>query len=173
MTDTKDLVFSTIRSGNYILYNKAGNLSESNLEKLPNQSAAIYTVALAFADFDKDGRLEIVLGNHWLDSKYASSELEKVNHEMDRARNVVLIWRGNKWEVVPLPGHPGATLSLLASDFDTDNDVDLLVGNDFVWPNAVYLNTGNGAFKTPGKGDLFIPKSTRSTMSVDTGRYRQ
>ena len=167
-----DLVFTTLSHGNYILYNQQGDFSESSLTKLPNQEAAIYTVAIAFADFDKDGQTEIVLGNHWLDSKYANEHTSKIgaetDHEMDRAKNAILRFKNNKWEVTTLPGHPGATLTLLATDFDNDNDIDLLVGNDFVWPNTVYSNMGNGEFKEIKARDKIIPISTRSTMSIDS-----
>lgn len=171
----KDLVFTTLSHGNYILFNTEGEFHGSDLVKLPNQKAAIYTVALAFADFDQDGQTEIVLGNHWLDNKYANKFISKivgkVDHEMDRAKNVILRLNDDQWEVMLLSGNPGATLTLLATDFDNDNDVDLLVGNDFVWPNLVYSNMGNGQFKRVKQSDNIIPISTRSTMSIDSADF--
>ncbi len=170
-----DLVFTTLSHGNYILYNDKGRLDGSRLIKLPNQKAAVYTVAIAFADFDQDGQTEIVLGNHWLDSKFAnehaSEALGKVEYEMDRAKNVILRLNDGQWEVQLLPGQPGATLTLLTTDFDNDGDIDLLVGNDFVWPNTVYTNEGKGEFKVVKNSDQVIPISTRSTMSIDSADF--
>ncbi len=167
-----DLVFTTLNHGNYILYNKEGQFDSARLVKLPNQAAALYTVAIAFADFDQDGQIEIVLGNHWIEHRFshvhAPNRSGKVEHEMDRARNVILRLKNDRWQFELLPGIPGATLSILTTDFDSDGDIDLLIGNDFLWPNIAYTNNGNGKFSVIKQSDNIIPISTRSTMSIDS-----
>ena len=166
-----DLVVCTLQHGNYLIMNKSGVLDTDSKLKLPNQPNAIYTNAIAFADLDSNGILEIVLGNHWIEQGFARPDLDSRIPEMEHARNAILRLGEHGWQIQDLPGIPGPTLSILASDLDDDMDVDLLIGNDFMWPNTIYLNDGSGGLDLIRSTDGILPETTRTTMSIDTADF--
>jgi enediyne biosynthesis protein E4 len=100
----------------------------------------------AFADFDRDGWLDLYLGNYI--ERSAPSGLSHVGQPNKLYRN---LGNGSFENVTGRLGVAGAgtTLSVLWSDFDRDRDLDLFVCNDFgafVEPNRLYENDGAGFF---------------------------
>ncbi|MEM9485179.1 MAG: FG-GAP-like repeat-containing protein [Cyanobacteria bacterium P01_F01_bin.116] len=159
-----DLYFSTYREGNYIIYNQAGRFTQENLESVPNQPDAILTAATAFGDPDQDGDLDMVLGN-W---SYGTFTKEQLEESVPSSRNVWLENQGDEFEIQPLTGTDGETLTTLLTDFNQDDQLDLLVGNDFTPPDFYYLGDGQGNFRELTPADNLIPSSTQWTMSLTT-----
>ena len=156
----RDLFIATYRQGNYWMRNAAGRF-EPVLRPVANRPDAVLSIALAFADADRDGDLDIALGN------WAAGWYRRIPGEESRNR---ILWNRpggpDGADFTDLPAIPGETLSLLFSDIDGDGDADLLVGNDFEIPDAFYLGDGAGGFAQITHQDGLIPHTTTTTMAI-------
>jgi uncharacterized membrane protein YraQ (UPF0718 family) len=155
-----DLYVSTLRHGNYVIYNQNGKFLKENLKKLPNHPHATVSNATAFGDLSRKGLLDIVIGNVSWCKPLADSYC-------DGTQNVILKHRDvGHFDMEALPGINGQTLSILISDVNQDGWPDLIVGNDFEIPDMYYLGDGKGGLRIVPKADGLVQKSTRNTMSV-------
>ena len=157
-----DLFITTYLEGNFYILSDEGNLSLSNLRH-PPRGKSVLSSAVAFGDVDRDGDLDVAVGN-W----FAGMSKQ---HPPPHSRNELWINKGDTFNVQPLPGLVGETLSTLLSDWSGDGWLDLIVGNDFDAPDIFYLSDGKGGFDLIGRDDGIIPHSTHTTMSVDTADY--
>ncbi len=152
-----DLFFCTWMHGCHILFNRAGAFSGAAHVELPRSDETAVT-AVAFADVDRDGRLDIVTG--------ASTSQPRFFYP---APAVNRLWRNKgagNFEPEALAGPEGDTLTLLFTDLNGDGWPDLFVGNDFDEPDRVYLND-HGRLRAVKGAASPIPQSTTTTMSVD------
>ena len=154
-----DLYFTTYRQGNYYVLNDRGRLTPNNFHRAPNEGAVL-TYSAAFGDIDLDGDLDAILGN-WF---YGFAKPVPPRH----AQNKVLFNEGGMFREADLQGMTGESLSVLLSDFNDDNRLDLIVGNDFVQPDIFYHGDGDGGFREIALDEGIVPISTRTTMSIDT-----
>jgi uncharacterized membrane protein YraQ (UPF0718 family) len=156
-----DIVFSTYRHGTYVIYNQQGRFLPENLQRLPTQGDVMMTGAMAFGDLDRDGNLDIVLGN-WL------PPCRSLRFCDDRPfNNYVLRNDKGTFRAEPLYGIPGRqTLSLLLSDLNNDGILDLVVGNEDWAPDAFLFGKGDGTFRPITRADGIIPYGGETTMSV-------
>ncbi len=158
-----DLFITTYDDGNYILWSDAGRFSDNRLQPVANRADAVLSISLAFGDVDKDGDLDVVLGNQ------SATPIYSLSGERNRNR-IVINHNGNLdgSDFVDTTGTPGETLSILLSDFDQDGDLDLIEGNDFDEPDEFYLGNGKGDWREISRQDSIIPIATHTTMSVKT-----
>jgi uncharacterized membrane protein YraQ (UPF0718 family) len=155
-----DLYFATYRSGNYYTLNRAGHFAAENFQQAPTGDV-VMTYSAAFGDVDRDGDLDAVLGN-WFFGGLARSMPPEL------ARNAIHYNEGGAFRPEPLPGMPGETLTVLLSDWNRDEALDLMVGNDLGQPDIFYLGDGSGGFREIDNRDGIIPTSARTSMSMDT-----
>ena len=155
-----DLFFSTHDHGTYVIYNQEGQFSEEDLYPIPNQDDAAMSASAAFSDVERDGDLDIFLGN-WTVGAYNFNGLRS-------ARNVLLENERGEFQIKPVPGIEGQTLSTLFTDFNNDSYLDLLVGNDFEPTDNYYFGNGQGDFRPIIRDEGIIPHSTNWTMSLAT-----
>ncbi|WP_421921792.1 FG-GAP-like repeat-containing protein [Maricaulis maris] len=158
-----DLFLTTFREGNFILPNEGGHFADDRLRPVANRDDAILTLAASFADVDRDGDLDIALGN------WAAGWYRRIPGE--ESRNRIILNDGGALsgqDFRDLPGIPGETLSILFSDLDADGSTDLLVGNDFEVPDYAYFGDGAGQFTAVTHQDGLIPMTTNTTMSVSS-----
>ena len=155
-----DIFFATYRQGNYVIYSQAGDFRAEQLQQLPNAANAVMSASAAFGDIDRDGDLDIFLGNWSLGERRIGLWAPQTS------RNVLLRQQADDFEVAPLNAITGETLSSLLSDFDDDGDSDLVVGDDFESPDTYYLGDGQGQFIPVTRQDALIPHSTQFTMSI-------
>jgi len=158
-----DMLYSTYRNGTYLVYNQDGDFRVENRVRLPNHESAWISAAMGFGDIDKDGRLDIVLGNWTLGSALSRKFLGR-----DTSRNVVLMNRGDSFERIDLDGPDGESLTVLVSDWSGDGNLDLIIGNDFAVPDLYYLGDGTGNLKLVTAADEIIPVTALLTMSATT-----
>ena len=156
-----DLFFATYRQGSYVIYNHRGRFEADRMHRIENQAQAIQANAPAFGDIDRDGRLDIVLGNTSVGNVGGDSSLEA-------ARNVWLRATEAGYVLNPLPAIPGETLTTLLTDLDHDGWLDLIVGNDFAPSDVYYLNDRKGGFELLGKQHGLVPHSGKTTMSLSS-----
>lgn len=157
-----DLYFTVLRGGDFVIYSKEGQFLSENMKRLPNQPDAVLTGSTAFGDIDRDGKLDIVLGN--------VSALGKTDAAIPyrSTRNVWLRGQENGFAVQNLEGADGESLTDLLSDINGDGNLDLIVGNDMQTPDMIYLGDGKGGLKLLTKADGIIPGTTNFTMSVSS-----
>jgi uncharacterized membrane protein YraQ (UPF0718 family) len=153
-----DLFFCTWMHGCHILFNRGGSFSSAAHVELRRFDETAVT-AVAFADVDRDGSLDIVTGTSTSQPRffYPAPAVNRLWHNKG----------GGKFEPEALAGPEGDTLALLFTDLNGDGWPDLFVGNDFDEPDRVYLND-HGKLR-PAKAASPIPRSTRTTMSADAG----
>ena len=164
-----DLYVATVGAGNHVVYNDRGAFTEAGHVALPNVEGAYRTTSVAFGDVDRDGDLDVVLGNvAGINARRPGRAY--VRSSLERARNAVLANEGGRgaFALRPLPGTPGETLSVLLSDLDGDGDLDLVEGNDFNAPDVFSEGDGAGGFRVVTRDEGLVPHSAITTMSVTT-----
>lgn len=154
-----DVYFTTLHEGNYYLLNHQGEFDFEKMKKTPTTDNVL-TYALAFADIDKDGDLDVVIGN-WNFSLNKKLPPEITKNEIHKTID-------GEFVKSFLDEPNGETLSVLLSDYDSDGNLDLIVANDFDTPDFFYLGDGKGAFHPIYKQRHLIATSTDTTMSIDT-----
>ena len=153
-----DLFFCTWMHGCHILFNRGGSFSGAAHVELPRHDETAVT-AVAFADVDRDGYLDIVTGASTSQPRFFYPA-PAVNH----------LWHnkgGGKFVPEALPGPEGDTLTLLFADLNGDGWPDLFVGNDFDEPDRIFLNDHGRLTPVKAAGSP-IPRSTTTTMSADS-----
>jgi len=157
-----DLFGTSYLDGNFYLLSDNGTFSKAGLHR-PPRGQAVLSSATSFGDVDRDGDLDLVVGN-W----FAGMSKQ---HPPPRSHNELWINEGDRFAVTPLSGLVGETLSTLLSDWSGDGWLDLIVGNDFDVPDSYYRGDGKGRFELVERREKIIPHSTHSTMSIDTGDF--
>ena len=157
-----DLFGTSYLDGNFYLLSDKGTFTKAGLHK-PARGQAVLSLATSFGDVDRDGDLDVIVGN-W----FAGMGKQ---HPPPRSQNELWINEGDRFAVAPLAELVGETLSTLLSDWTGDGWLDLIVGNDFDVPDFYYRGNGKGGFELIERGDGIIPHSTHSTMSIDTGDF--
>lgn len=158
-----DLFLASYLQGNWLWRSEAGQFGSIPPEPVPNRADAVLSMALSFADADRNGFLDVALGN------WAAGWYRRIPGEESRNR---ILWN-DAGQVAArhtdLPGIPGETLSILFTDIDRDGTQDLVVGNDFDIPDYVYRGDGAGGFAMIDHASGLIPHTTTTTMAVKTG----
>jgi len=155
-----DIFLTAYHQGNHYLLSDNGKFEKQNLVSLPMSKNAL-ALGLTFGDMDKDGDLDAAVGN-WFYGWPREIPPEA-------GRNALLINQHGRLTEKKLEGIPGETLSMLFTDFNHDQNPDLIVANDFIQPDIVYTGDGKGELKQVTRADGIIPIATHSTMSIDTG----
>lgn len=156
-----DLFVTTYQAGNFIVYNRAGTFDMDNALPVRNRDDAILTLAVAIADIDGNGYLDIIKGN-WAAGWYRRIPSEEARNRIVFNSN----GRPDGSEHFDLPGLPGETLSVLVSDIDDDGHADMVIANDFELPDYVYFGRKGGGFTLSQRDDGRIPMTTTTTMAV-------
>ena len=164
-----DLVLATDGRGVFVYENRGGRFDQAPALKLDTPDAA-RTRAMAFADFDRDGRLDIALGNNALTTGAASNP----NKAMPVSTNLILLNRGaRQFDRRAINQFTGQTLTLLASDINRDGKIDLLAGNDVAGTDTVTEFSEDGTLVDRAGRDLGLPYPLHSTMSYDEGDWNK
>jgi hypothetical protein len=155
-----DIFLTAYHQGNHYIISDKGKFKKQNLVSLPVTQDAL-TLGLSFGDLDKDGDLDAAVGN-WFYGWPREIPTEA-------GTNFLLINQDGRLTRKNLGGITGETLSVLFTDFNHDQNPDLVVANDFVQPDIFYTGDGKGGLKNITRTDGIIPLSTHSSMSIDTG----
>ena len=159
-----DLFLATYQTGNFLVLNQQGQLDFANPGAVANRDDAMLSLALSFADADRDGDLDVALGN-WAAGWYRRIPGEESRNRILFNENGLL----DGQNFADLPGMPGETLTMLFSDINMDGAQDLLVGNDFELPDFVYYGDGQGGFTPVQRSQNHMPHTTNTTMAIRTG----
>ena len=110
-----------------------------------------YTTHAAFFDYDKDGDLDAYILNHNVvvirEFEFAKAKATRdpyAGHKLLRNDNGVF---HDVSEAAGIKGNPLAFgLGIATADINKDGWVDLYVSNDYVEPDYIYINNGDGTF---------------------------
>jgi len=154
-----DLYASTYRNGNFVFYNKDGSFESMAPIQLPNHEQAVLTYAPAFGDLNKDGLLEVFLGNWSLGTETYP------RRALNASKNVLLRPIDSGYSMEVMDGISGETLSTLMADINNDGNTDLVVGNDFLIPDRYFFGAKDGTLNEVLQKDQLIEKTGQQTMN--------
>jgi len=184
--DGFDDLFITALGQNRLFHNNGNGTFTDVTQKAGLSGPRELSTSAAWVDFDKDGRLDLVVGNyvHWtqetdlyctLDGK-SKSYCTPESYKGTAAR----LWHnrsdGTFEDVTQKAGlgdPTSKTMGIAVLDYDNDGWPDLLFSND-TQPNKLYRNNGNGTFSEKGviAGIAFSEDGVaRAGMGVDAADY--
>ncbi|MGC3944953.1 MAG: VCBS repeat-containing protein [Chryseolinea sp.] len=110
-----------------------------------------YSTHASFFDYDRDGDLDMYLLNHNVvvirEFEYANAKKQRhpyAGHKLYRNDNGKFV---DVSEAAGIKGNPlGFGLGITAADINKDGWIDLYVSNDYVEPDYMYINNGDGTF---------------------------
>lgn len=146
-------------------------LNDNNLFKNPNfvllpRGVREWGISAGFADFNRDGLLDIFIGNG---QGAIIDNLFTLKTSSVRNSNEIFINNmGNKFTHEILNDNHGVSLVTLASDFNNDGFVDIVSGNDFEVSDMFYLGSQDGKLNLSSPSEKLFNSVTYSTMSYDT-----
>lgn len=118
-----------------------------------------------FADFDRNGYLDLYLGNGPGTNSFNVLYYDTTN---EVSRNQLFFNYNGKLEEKPIYDNYGVTISALASDMNNDGFTDLVSGNDFTQSDLFFWGDGKGNFREILPAEKIIPVTANNTMSIDT-----
>ena len=189
--DGFDDLFVTAYGQSRLFHNNGNGTFTDVTQKTGLAGIKEFSTSAAWVDYDKDGKLDLVVGNYvqWspetdlyctMDGKsksYCTPESYKGtsvrlwhNNGKDSAGNVTF---SDVTQKAGLGEPTSKTLGVAVLDYDSDGWPDLLFSND-TQPNKLYHNNANGTFteKAVVAGVAFSEDGVaRAGMGVDTGDY--
>jgi enediyne biosynthesis protein E4 len=189
--DGYDDLFVTAYGQSHLFRNNGNGTFTDVTQKAGLSGIKEFSTSAAWVDYDKDGRLDLVVGNYvqWspendlyctMDGKsksYCTPESYKGtsvrlwhNNGKDRSGNVTF---SDVTQKAGLGEPTSKTLGVAVIDYDNDGWPDLLFSND-TQPNKLYHNNGNGTFteRAVVAGVAFSEDGVaRAGMGVDTADY--
>ena len=184
--DGFDDLFVTALGQSHLFHNNGNGTFTDVTQKAGLSGPRELSTSAAWVDFDKDGRLDLVVGNYvqWtqetdlyctLDGK-SKSYCTPESYKGTAAR----LWHnrgdGTFEDVTQKAGFgdpTSKTMGIAVLDYDNDGWPDLLSSND-TQPNKLYHNNGNGTFSEKGviAGIAFSEDGVaRAGMGVDAADY--
>jgi hypothetical protein len=179
-------LYRTSLSGAVLLHNNGNSTFTDVTAKTGVGNPGGWGVSAAFVDYDRDGWLDLYVGNYLLYSIAADLDCLSVTGQNDycppnsyRAQPDRLYHnRGNgTFEDVTsralVGGADGPALGVSTADFNGDGWIDIYVGNDGQ-PNQLWINQKDGTFKDTaflsgaavnGQGN------SEASMGIDAGDY--
>src|SRR5438046_2403964 len=157
--DGFDDLFVTAYGQSRLFHNNGNGTFTDVTQKAGMQGPKEFGASAAWVDYDKDGHLDLVVGNYvqWTPESDLYCTLDGKNKSYCTPESYkgtsVRLWhnRGNgTFEDVTqkagLADSTSKTLGVAVLDFDNDGWPDLLFSND-TQPNKLYRNNGNGTFE--------------------------
>lgn len=154
-----DIFISTFGLGNYLFLND-GQLFKTTIPKRLPSNGEVMVGSASFGDFNGDNLVDIFMGGwtHPIPQGWHST-----------SKNYLLVNKGmGDFQVQNLPSYFGDTWSSIATDFNRDHKLDLLVANDFAAPDAFLIGDGKGSFKRIKRENQVFPYSPYANMSFDS-----
>jgi len=113
----------------------------------------------AFADYDRDGWLDVLVLTNQMDGTEPSGRADRLFRNAGEGRFV---------ETTSAAGLVGNTFghAVIWFDYNDDKWIDFYIANDFAGPDYLYHNNGDGTFTNVV--DSVAPHISYSTMGIDT-----
>ncbi|VAW70012.1 Alkaline phosphatase [hydrothermal vent metagenome] len=162
----QDLFVSAYAGDNIFFKNNAGHFSSDSTHRLKN-SASIVSLAAGFSDWNKDGFLDLSLGNwsYGAEGAFIPEKSQNIWYENNAMKF-------SSFSPSKLLGEPlGETLSILMSDLNNDNAVDMIIGNDRKYPDILYYGHNQERFEQITKSMNYLTETSLNTMSYDSADF--
>ena len=195
--DGLDDVFTTAVGGNHLFRNEGqGKFREVTQAAGVGGPTNDWSMCAAFLDYDKDGKLDLFVGNYVKWSREIDGEVGFKIDGRTRAYGQPMNFEGAFCRLYHNDGNGSFTdvsersglqvknpatgvaaakaLGVAPVDIDADGWIDLVLANDTV-PNLVFINQHDGTFREIGaqSGVAFDSYgNTRGAMGIDTARFR-
>jgi enediyne biosynthesis protein E4 len=184
--DGYDDLFVTAYGQNHLFHNNGNGTFSDVTQKAGLSGPQEFSTSAAFVDYDKDGKLDLVVANYvqWSADKDLYCTLDGKSKSYCTPESykgtAVRLWHnkgdGTFEDVTQKAGlgePTSKTLGIALLDYDNDGWVDLLLSND-TQPNKLYRNNGNGTFteKAVVAGVAYAEDgAARAGMGVDAADY--
>jgi hypothetical protein len=184
--DGFDDLFVTALGQNRLLHNNGNGTFTDVTQKAGLSGPHELSTSAAWVDYDKDGRLDLVVGNYvqWTQETDLYCTLDGKNKSYCTPESykgtAARLWHnrgdGTFEDVTQKAGlgdPTSKTMGIAVLDYDNDGWPDLLFSND-TQPNKLYRNNGNGTFSEKGviAGIAFSEDGVaRAGMGVDAADY--
>ena len=152
----RDVFLTTLNSwSNHMLRNNGDGTFTDITTEAGFADDIAWSAAAAFCDYNLDGWIDLYVGNYVYNMAITYDSVGEVNgfaHDCDLNWLYINNGDGTFTEVSELLGATadmGCVLAVTWTDFDRDNDVDMLIANDFgefIVPNQLLRNDNPGAF---------------------------
>lgn len=154
-----DLFVATNGGRSGVLINRQGGFLDASVLPLENPTLS-FTRAAAFFDLNRDGFLDVFLGN-WTSGNATFQKKE--------SEDKLYVSEGGKLLPSTLYRDSvlGETLSVLSSDVNQDGHADLLIANDYGPADEIYFGQPGGKLSRLKDGSI-IPYVSRSNMSWES-----
>jgi len=171
----KDLFVA--RFGRSALFRNKGDGTFEDISDASEMPLNRNTVAVVAMDYDRDGDLDLYLGNYFPDVDLTSVKTTKLLHDSwEAARNGgtnSLLRNDGECRYVDVTkksglGDTGWTLAIGTGDLDKNGWVDLYMANDF-GPDKMYRNNGDGTFSDVSESAFGV--DTKKGMNAELGDY--
>jgi hypothetical protein len=184
--DGYDDLFVTTYGQNHLFHNNGNGTFTDVTQKAGLQGPHELSTSAAWVDYDKDGHLDLVVGNYvqWMPETDLYCTLDGKSKSYCTPESykgtAVRLWHNNgngtftdATQKAGLGDATSKTLGVAVLDYDNDGWPDLLFSND-TQPNKLYHNNGNGTFseKAVVAGVAFSEDGVaRAGMGVDAADY--
>ncbi len=189
--DGYDDLFVTAYGQSHLFHNNGNGTFTDVTQKAGLGGIKEFNTSAAWVDYDKDGKLDLVVGNYvrWSPETdlYCTMDGKSKSYCTPESYQgtSVRLWRNNGedsngnvtfsdvTQKAGLGEPTSKTLGVAVLDYDNDGWPDLLFSND-TQPNKLYRNNGNGTFteKAVVAGVAFSEDGVaRAGMGVDTADY--
>ncbi|RPH93446.1 MAG: hypothetical protein EHM68_15690 [Lysobacterales bacterium] len=159
-----DLFSGGFGERDWFLLNGCSGFAAARWVEVP-KGEGLMTQAASFGDPDRDGDLDLLIGNWFFLIPRVATSPRNVNYMVEN--HGIETPGGLRLEPRALDEIHGATLSVLLSDFDGDGLTDRIIGNDYQEPDIFYRGLGGGEFEMLQAGGS-VPISPLATMSIDS-----
>ncbi|NDQ55777.1 MAG: CRTAC1 family protein [Acidipila sp.] len=184
--DGSDDLFLTALGQSRLFRNNGNGTFTDVTQKAGLKGVSEFSTAAAWVDYDRDGKLDLVVGNYvqWSQARDIYCTLDGKSKSYCTPESyqgtAVRLWhnRGDgtfedATQKAGLGDPTSKTLGVAVLDYDQDGWPDLLFAND-TQPNKLYRNNGNGTFSERGviAGVAFSEDGVaRAGMGVDAADY--
>lgn len=157
-----DIVYATYNGENFVITNDHGSFTDNNRIPL-NPKLSGTTNSMSFGDINKDGKLDVFLGNWNVGPVFLNNS---------NSEDILLLKTKDGYSQKTTFGMSGETLTSMFWDFDKDGHSDLYIGNDYIADNTsdlILRGDDKGSLLPPDENILNNFQGAQSTMSIDVG----
>jgi hypothetical protein len=179
-------IYRTGLSGSVLLRNNGNGTFSDVTERSATGNPGGWGVSAAFVDYDRDGWLDLYVGNYLVYSIDADLDCQDMTGQGDycppnsyRAQPDRLyrnLGNGRFADVTAralVGGAFGPALGVSTADFDGDGWIDIYVGNDGA-PNQLWINQKDGTFRDTaflGGAAVSGAGNSEASMGIDAGDF--